>query len=493
MGLKTKDQYIESLRHLPKRKAFILGKPVADIVDHPINRPAVNAIAESYAMAHDADTKGVAAAVSHLVDEPVNRYNQLSTTLDDLLMRGELERSIGRRTAAGCPRATGFDAINAVYSVAYEVDAAHGTGYLERYKAWLSRVQREDLAVNGAMTDVKGDRSKRPAQQDDPDMYVHVVSRDDRGIVVRGAKAHQTGAVNCHEHLVMPTRGMKEDEKDYSIAFAVAVDTPGLYHIYGRQPSDTRKLEEGASIDLGMARFGGCETLMVFDDVFIPWERVFLCGETEFTWPLVNRFAIGHRASYGVAAGGVGDVCIGAVVAMAEANGVSKDKIVWDKIGELIIMSETLYGLGMAALLKGKPTPSGIWFPDYVLGGVAKYNATTLPFLMCRIAQDICGGLVATMPSEHDLRNEEVGPYVRKYLRGVSHIPTEHRMRMIRLIETMSLGTFAADLLTMGLHGAGSPYPQKMMVLADYKDRIPKLVELAMYHAGISDERPVIA
>ncbi len=487
MAIKSGNEYIESLQKI-KRNAFILGERVEDIVNHPINSPAVNSIAESYVLASENKAQGVGRAVSHLNGEPINRYNALNMSVDDLILRGEMERAVGTRIAAGCPRSTGLDGINAVYSVAYEVDEKYGTEYLQRFKNWLKYVEDNDCAVSGAMTDVKGDRSKRPSAQDDPDMYLRVVKKNEEGVWVRGAKAHQTGAVNCHEHLVMPTRGMKDSDKEYAICFATSIDASGLYHIYGRQPSDTRKLEKDASIDLGLPRFGGCETLMIFDDVFVPWERVFLYGEIDFTWPLVNRFAIGHRSSYGVAGAGVGDVVIGAVVAMAEANGVSKNKIIWDKIADLIIMSETLYGLGLASMVKGKPTPSGVYLADYVLGGVAKYNATQLPFAMCRIAQDICGGLVATMPGEADLKNEETGGFIEKYLKGVSHVPTEHRMRMIRLIECMSLGTLSADLLTMGLHGAGSPYPQKMMILSDYKEKIPKLVELAMYHAGILDE-----
>ena len=487
MAIKTKEEYIESL-HKIGRNAFILGERVEDIVNHPINRPAVNAMAESYLLASENKANGVGRAVSYLTGEPVNRYNALSRSTDDLVLRGEMERAMGVRTAAGCPRSTGHDAINAVYSVAYEVDEKYGTEYLKRFQAWLEEVEKNDFSVSGAMTDVKGDRSRRPSAQDDPDMYLRVVKETPEGIVVRGAKAHQTGAVNCHEHLIMPTRGMTENDKAYAICFAISIDTPGLYHIYGRQPSDTRKLEPNASIDLGLPRFGGCETLMVFDDLFVPWERVFLNGEVEFTWPLVNRFAIGHRSSYGMAGAGVGDVMIGAAVAMAEANGVGKNKIIWDKIADLIIMSKMLYGLGLSSMVKGKPTPSGIYLADYVLGGVAKYNATHLPFSMSRLGQDICGGLVATMPGEADLRNEEIGKFIEKYLKGVSHIPTEHRMRMIRLVECMSMGSMSADLMTMGLHGAGSPYPQKMMVLADLQETIPQLVELAMYHAGILDE-----
>jgi len=487
MAIKTGKQYIDSLRDI-RRNSYILGSKVDDIVAHPMNRPAVNAIAESYEIPHIDGAQDFASPLSSLCGQPVNRYNALSLSVEDMLARGEMERTIGYRTAVGCPRSTGYDAINAVYSIAYEADQKHGTSYLERFKRWLKIVQENDLAISGAMTDVKGDRQKRPSKQADPDMYLHIVKRKESGVVVRGAKAHQTGAVNCHQHLVMPTRGMNDEEKDYAVCFSLPVDAKGLYHIYGRQPSDTRKREEGASIDLGNSRFGGCETLMVFDDVFVPWENVYLYGENEFTWPLVNRFAIGHRASYGLAGGGVGDVAIGLVVAMAEANGLAHDKIIWDKIADLIICCQTLYGLGLSAMLKGRPTPSGIYFPDYVLGGVAKYNATTLPFQMLRITQDICGGLVATMPAEQDLRNEVIGKYIEKYLRGVQQVPTEHRMRLVRLIECMSLGPLSADLLTMGLHGAGSPYPQKMMILNDYAEKIPALRDLALYHAGIRDD-----
>jgi len=174
MSIYTKDQYIESLKGL-KRNAFILGERVEDIVNHPINKPAVNAIAESYLLADERREEGIANTISHLTGEPVNRYNALNMSVEDLVARGEMERVMGSRTSAGCPRSTGLDAINALYSVAFEVDQKHGTGYLERFKNWLRRVEENDLAVSGAMTDVKGDRSKRPSEQDDPDMYVRVV------------------------------------------------------------------------------------------------------------------------------------------------------------------------------------------------------------------------------------------------------------------------------------------------------------------------------
>ena len=207
MAVKTGKQYTDSLRKI-KRNSYILGQKVDDIVDHPMNRPAVNAIAESYEIANINDMKSFAAPSSRLCNGTVNRYNALSESVNDMLARGEMERTVGYRTAVGCPRSTGYDAINALYSIAYEVDQKYKTPYLERLKRWLKRVQENDLAISGAMTDVKGDREKRPSQQVDPDMYLHIVERKSSGVVVRGAKAHQTGAVNCHEHLVMPTRGM---------------------------------------------------------------------------------------------------------------------------------------------------------------------------------------------------------------------------------------------------------------------------------------------
>ena len=198
-------------------------------------------------------------------------------------------------------------------------------------------VQENDLTVDGAMTDPKGDRSLSPSRQEDPDMYMHVVEVREDGIVVRGAKAHQTGAVNSHEHLIMPTVAMKEEDKDYAISFAVPSDAEGVFMVYGRQSCDTRKLE-GSEIDVGNSQFGGTEALVIFDDVFVPNDRIFLNGENEFAGVLVERFAGYHRQSYGGCKVGVGDVLIGAAAVAADFNGAQKASHIKDKLIEICLL-----------------------------------------------------------------------------------------------------------------------------------------------------------
>jgi 4-hydroxybutyryl-CoA dehydratase/vinylacetyl-CoA-Delta-isomerase len=312
------------------------------------------------------------------------------------------------------------------------------------------------------MTDPKGDRSLPPSKQADPDLYLRVVERRVDGIVVNGCKAHQTGIVNSHEVLCMPTIAMSPDDKDYAISFAVPTDAPGITIIFGRQSCDTRKLE-GSEIDVGNSEFGGHEALIIFDHVFVPNDRIFLNGETEFAGMLVERFAGHHRPSYACKVG-VGDVLIGASALAADYNGVNKSAHIKDKLIEMTHLNETIYSSALACSYEGKPTASGAYLIDLLLANVCKQNVTRFPFEMGRLAQDIAGGMVVTQPSERDFRSEEIGHYVEKYLKGVASVPTENRMRVMRLIENMTLGSGAVGYLTESLHGAGSPQAQRIMI-----------------------------
>ena len=309
----------------------------------------------------------------------------------------------------------------------------------------------------GAMTDVKGDRSLRPGQQKDPDLFVHVVEQRDDGVVIRGCKAHMTGMVNSHEMLIMPTMGMKPGEEEYAICCALPTDAPGVTHIFGRQTNDDRKC--GGDIDQGNARFGivGGECLTVLDNVFVPWERVFMCGE--FSGMLVDRFACYHRSNYGACKGGVSDVVIGAAALMADYSGYGRASHIKDKLNEMIHMNETIYACSLACSCQGTCTAAGSYYVDPLLANVCKHNVTKIIYDIDRLAQDIAGGIIATMPSEEDLKNPEIGGYVEKYLRGVESVPTEDRMRVARLIENMTGGTALAE----SMHGAGSPQAQKVM------------------------------
>ena len=281
MGLKTAEQYEESLRKL-NLKVYLLGELVSGPVDHPIIRPSMNSVKMTYALAHDPQHEDLMTATSHLSGQKINRFCHLHQSNDDLVKKVKMQRLLGQKTGSCFQRCVGMDAINAVDSVTFEMDEKLGTEYHKRFLKFLRMMQEEDLTVDGAMTDPKGDRSLAPSKQADPDMYVRVVEKKSDGIVVRGAKAHQTGAVNSHWILVMPTISMQKDDADYAVCFAAPADAEGIFYIYGRQSCDTRKLE-GGDIDVGNKQFGGHEALMVFEDVFIPWENVFMCGEHEFS------------------------------------------------------------------------------------------------------------------------------------------------------------------------------------------------------------------
>jgi 4-hydroxybutyryl-CoA dehydratase/vinylacetyl-CoA-Delta-isomerase len=376
-----------------------------------------------------------------------------------------------------------MDAANALYSTTFETDKAHGTNYFENFKKYWTYIQETDFTVDGAMTDPKGDRGKGPVEQADPDLFLRVVERRPDGVVVRGAKVHQTGIVNSQEVIVMPTIALRPEDKDYAIAFAVPTDADGLFMIYGRQSCDTRKLEEGADIDVGNKEFGGHEALTIFDNVFVPNDRIFLNGETEFASMLVERFAGYHRQSYGGCKVGVGDVLIGAAALAADYNGAHKASHVKDKLIEMTHLNETLYSSGIACSAEGYPTEAGNYQIDLLLANVCKQNVTRFPYEITRLAEDIAGGLMVTMPSEKDLKDPVLGKYINKYLQGVATVSTENRMRILRLIENITLGTAAVGYRTESMHGAGSPQAQRIMIarqgnLAQKKELAKKIARI---------------
>ena len=487
MPLKTAAEYIESLRKL-KLDLYLLGEKVKNWVDNPIIRPSINAVAMTYKLAHEPKSKKLATTNSPLIRGKVNRFNSLLMSTEDMVSKVKLQREMGQRTACCFQRCVGLDAINAVFSTTYEIDQKHGTDYHQRFREWLKYVQQNDLCVQGAMTDVKGDRSVAPSKQADPDMFVRVVERKRKGIVIRGAKASQTGATNSHEMLIMPTLRMREGDEDYAISCAIPSDTKGVHLIYGRQSCDTRKLEEG-DIDVGNYSFGGQETLTIFDDVFVPWERVFMCGEKDFSIMLVERFAAYHRQSYGGCKPGIGDVLIGAAASMADYNGVRKAPHIREKLGEMIHLAETIHACGLACAYEGWQTAAGNYQSNILLSSVCKHNVTRFPYELCRLAEDIAGGILVTMPSEKDLRHPVMGKYIDKYLRGVPDVPTEHRLRMLSLIHSMTFGQIAPSYRTESMHGAGSPQAQKVMIERETNMELKQ--KLARRLAGIDKREEV--
>jgi 4-hydroxybutyryl-CoA dehydratase/vinylacetyl-CoA-Delta-isomerase len=459
----TKEQYIESLRKM-NLKVYLMGELVDNPVDHPMILPSMNSVAMTYELAEKPEYRELMTATSNLTGKTINRFCHLHQSTDDLVKKVKMQRLLGQKTAACFQRCVGMDAFNAIYSTTYEIDKKHGTEYHKRFTDYLKFVQENDLTVDGAMTDPKGDRGLSPSKQADPDQYLRIVKVLPEGIVVRGAKAHQTGAVNSHEHLIMPTVAMKEEDADYAVSFAVPSDAEGVIMIYGRQSCDTRKMESGADIDLGNARFGGHEALVIFNDVFVPNERIFMCREYDFAGMMVERFAGYHRQSYGGCKVGVGDVLIGASAVAADYNGAAKASHIKDKLIEMTHLNETLYACGIACSAEGESMPAGNYIVNLLLANVCKQNITRMPYEIARLAEDIAGGLMVTMPSEQDFRSPEVGAYVEKYLKGVEGVSTENRMRILRLIENITLGTAAVGYRTESMHGAGSPQAQRVMI-----------------------------
>jgi 4-hydroxybutyryl-CoA dehydratase/vinylacetyl-CoA-Delta-isomerase len=467
MALSTKDQYLSGLRALD-HSVFILGEKIESVVDHPLSGPPVMAMAETFYQAEQEEMKSLFTAQSAITGEQINRFTHIQSSRDDLVKKLLMLREMGRKTACCFQRCAGLDCLNTVFAITYDMDQAFGTHYHHRFIDFLRHVQGNDLVTAACMTDTKGDRSRSPSEQEDEDQYVHIAEDRKDGIVVRGAKLHITGAVNSHELLVVPTRALKEKDRDYAVAFAVPAETKGITFIYGRQPSDTRRFEEGRS-DVGNLYYGGCEAMVIFDDVFVPEERIFMKGEYAMAGRLVELFAAHHRASYGGCKVGVGDVLIGAASAIAEIQGTEKASHIKDKLAEMIHLNETLHAAALASALKGFKTASGAYAVDHLLANVCKLNVTRFPFEISRLAQDIAGGILVTMPSLDDKDNPEIGKYVKKYLAGKGGNDAENRMQLLRLIENITLGTGAVSYLTESIHGAGSPQAQKIMIarLAD--------------------------
>jgi len=484
--IRTGKEYIDSLRNRDL-DVWLFGERVEEPVDHPMIRPSVNAVAATYDLA--VANPDLATAVSPFTGERVNRFLHIAGSREDVVMQNKMQRRLGQLTGTCFQRCVGMDAFNSLHSVTYEIDEAHGTPYHQRFLDFVAFAQSHGYVIGGAMTDVKGDRGKPPHAQADPDLYVHVTRRSEEGVWISGAKAHQTGCINSHWLIVMPTIRLGEADRDYAIVGALPVDAEGITYVYGRQSCDTRSMEEG-DIDVGNARFGGQEAMVIFNEVFIPNEYIFMDGEYDFAAMLVERFTCYHRRSY-VCKSGVGDVLIGAAAAIADYNGVEKASHIRDKLVEMTHQNETIYSTGIAASYQSQRMKSGVYQCDDMIANVCKHHVTKMPYELARIAQDLAGGLVVTLPSQQDLDHDELGPLLEKYLQGREGVSTEARVRILRLIENMTLGRNAVGYLTESMHGAGSPQAQRVQIARQAQLEFKK--QLARALAGIPGAPPDLA
>jgi 4-hydroxybutyryl-CoA dehydratase/vinylacetyl-CoA-Delta-isomerase len=471
MSVKTQEQYIESLKKL-KPTAYMFGKKVEKPIDHPRIRAGVNATGATYELANNEKYKDIMTTLSPLTGEPINRFTLPPHSIQDLVMRVKINRTLGGYVGTCHQRCTGLDCLCALSIVTYDIDQKYGTTYNGRFKEFLKYMQENDLTANAGVTDAKGDRSLSPHEQPDKDMYLRVVDQTRQGIIVKGAKVHQTGSLSAHEVIVLPTRAMGKGDEDHALAFAVPSDAKGLIHVVGRNSMDTREIE---GIDCGNVRYSKYCPTLIFDEVLVPWERVFMFREVEFAGEMVGRFSAFHRQSHGGCKSGKIDVMTGAALMMMEYNGTAKMTHLKEKIINMMNMAETLYGCSLAASYEGKREPSGTYFINAVLANASKIHEGKEMAEVIRQLIDITGGFVADLPSDRDFSSPEIGDLLKKYLKGAREIPVENRIRMLRLVEKLAMES--ADVIS-DIHGGGSPAAHRLTIFResdiDYKKNCAK-------------------
>ena len=490
MALMTGQQYRDSIKDM-HINVYCHGKKIDNQLEHPITRPAIDAVALTYDLAHDPSYQDKITGTSHLTGERINYFTQVYRSADDFVKRLELMRDMFyRHGMCQGARCVSGNIANGLESVTYEIDKKHGTGYYERFRKYWAKVQSEDLSVGGYVTDPKGDRSKRPADQADPGFYLRVVEQKKEGIVVQGAKVLISGASIAHEALIMPTRAMQEDEKQYAIAFAIPTNTRGLTLVHQFPSPDFRRLTPGAKgADFGNERYGVYNACHIFfDNVLVPWDRVFMCGEYEFTGPLVDRLAPCFRCVTSACKCGHRDLLIGGSAVIADYNGVGGAGHVMEKLSEMSYESELSYGCIMGAAYRGRKSESGNYFPNALYANVGKYQATKALWFGAAMGVDISGGLVMGMPSEEDRQNPDLKALIDRYFQAKPGVSTEDRMRMMRFMEYL---TGIGNILVAESSQGGAPTASQQLVFsASLKKNLEKYKHHVLDLAGIKQEDP---
>jgi 4-hydroxybutyryl-CoA dehydratase/vinylacetyl-CoA-Delta-isomerase len=481
--MKSGSQFIEELKQL-RPLIYFRGEKIKDFMNHPVLQPVINAARATYDLALKPENAERMLTESTLTGENCNLLGALLQTEEDLVKSVKLRRWWQNTTGTcNAGRCAGNCAANALYNGTYIVDHECNTEYHARFKEFFYKVQKEDKICAAGVMCVKGDRSMGPLGQQDPDLYLRVVEKNSRGIIVRGAKAHQTNGALSHEILVMPLRALGRDEKDYAVSFAVQNGTKGLLHVWQYNLHDSRRLLD-KDVDLGNKLFGleyHGTCLTIFKDVFVPWESVFLCGEYQYSEAYVSRFADLIRLCGGGCRPGAVDLAIGVMALLAEYSGIGSAYHIMEKLTNLAQMNEVGFGCALAAAYEGKAVESGLFFPNSLYANAARLNGTLTFAEAQKLLGDIAGGLIATSPSEMDFTSSEIGSLLQKYLQGKVSVPTEHRLRALRFAEMLGSGPPLHGLLC----GGGTPETQKLVIrrnlkLEEKKNMVKKL-------AGIRD------
>jgi 4-hydroxybutyryl-CoA dehydratase/vinylacetyl-CoA-Delta-isomerase len=472
-NLMSGDDFRESLRRY-KPRVFLDGQAVSSVADEPGFAPGINAIALTYDYALKPRYAPIMTAVQHTSGKLVNRLTHINTSSGDLLNKLEAVRLVCQET--GCAqRYLTHDALNAIGQVSARIDDAKGsTEHSARFRDYLHRVQDQDLTLGIAMTDAKGDRSKRPHEQANVDSYVHIVKRNVRrngrlGIVISGTKAIVTGAPYMHELLVMPCRNMGREDADFAVCCAVPVDAEGITIIARPAGRPGEKVEHGAP--LFSRKYGQSTGVVMFDKVFVPWESVFYAGDWEHSGHLTYSYATHHRHTCIGARAGFGDLLIGAGALMCEANGFDpgKESHLREQMVELITITESFFACGVAASVYGKADEhSQTFMPDPVFSNIGKLLLATKIYDMHRIAHYVSGGLIVTLPGPDEDHNPETGAKLSEVLRANPDVPYEQRIETARFIEDLTAGYQGGWYSVISLHGGGSPAAMKQEIYRNY-------------------------
>jgi aromatic ring hydroxylase len=482
--MRTKEQYLKDLEKKNKNLYFN-GAKIDRLDEHQL--PATNVMGLTFDVAFDPELKDLSTATSHLTGETISRFNHIHQSVDDLHKKQDLTRTVGNMVGVCIQRCMGIDAANAINAVSFEASKSpdRKTDYYANWLKWLENFQKNDLVGSCAQTDQKGERLKRPAQQTDPDMYVHVVEEKADGIVVRGCKVHISEASISDEILVVPNRAIMPDEKEYALCFAVPSDHPEIKQVVSFHNHNKRDVfKNGFEV-------GYTDSYIIFDDTFVPWDRVFLCGETMHGGAAALLFALFHRHSYSGCKPAMLDYVIGLAGLAAEINGIEKTPHVREKLAELIMIGELGYAAGYTASALGSPQVympgagfvpygPGSYIPHSIYANVGRCLTGEGVFHEQETLCAIAGGLPATFPYEKDFTNPDTEALLKKYLNRNPNMPIEDQIKFwyqfvdFTCSHTAGVGNYGA------YHGGGSPIMEQIAITTQYdiksrKDNVRRL------------------
>ncbi|MFW9997970.1 MAG: 4-hydroxyphenylacetate 3-hydroxylase family protein [Candidatus Odinarchaeota archaeon] len=478
--MRTSEEYRQSLYKM-KPNVIINGERLKR--DDPRLQGAINVISLTFDLVDDPKFKDLLTAESHLTGNTINRYTHIHQNTEDLLKKQEMTRKLCQLSGGCIFRCMGIDAMNGLSIVTHRAEMMTGQPYNQRFQEFTKHWQKNNIVGTCAQTDVKGDRSLRPHQQADPDLYVHVVERRDDGIVVRGAKNHITAAAVAEEIIVLPTRFLTPEEDQYAVAFAIPGDWDNV-HLVTRASNHKREMFE-----CPMGYGGDVENFIIFDDAFIPNDRIFLGGnegEHQFGGWLALLFALYHRHSYTGCKPASTDIIMGFSALVSEYNGVENAKHVQSKLADLISVAELVYGAGIAAAHKASKDESGTMIPDPIYCNVGRKHAGKNYYHELETLADLAGGLPATLPHEKDFFDENLGPLIQKYISRKVDVPSMDIYKLYRGLSDILCSSIGGVMAVAGVHGGGSPVMEDIAVLKQYD--IEERKKIAKYLAGITDK-----